>query len=196
VALSPNRDTLAFLISDPGGIQMQRTVWVAALLLAAASPALAEDKPPIVARAEKCLADNVDRVVAVEPDIQSAASFLVNFACANEVAGVARYERNKLSVQMMNGMFKAMPQFMWQAKPDDPKAAAPPQFPEATVDPDTGEIVIPPSPPGAQANPFAAMMPQVASASMSQMGADSPPPALRKLAGELVLAARQRAKAR
>jgi hypothetical protein len=160
--------------------------------------ASAQDKPPLVVRAEKCLADNVDRVVTAEPDVQSAASFLVSFACPAEVERVATYERNLAAVRSFAAMTKAMRPVTAQDKSTGVakgSASGPMDalFPDvdATVDPETGEIVVPPQKPGEPANMFSAMLPQVSS-SASQLMPPAPPASLRKLAGELVLAARER----
>lgn len=156
-------------------------------LMAAAHPAAAQDKPPIVQRAEKCLVAHVDQVVAIEHDLQQATSFLATYACPAEVADVARYERNQLYLKLFSSMASAMSSV--PSAPGKPPAIS---FKvEGHVDPDTGEIVIPPSKPGDPPNPLAAMLPQM-SASAAQMVPDAVPPSLKKLAGELVLAALQR----
>jgi len=152
-----------------------------------ACPALAQEKPPIVQRAEKCLADHVDRIVAVEHDLQLATAFLATYACPVEVEGVARYERNKLYLKLFSSMFAAMP----------PVAAAPGKPPavsfkiEGSIDPETGDIVIPPAKPGDPPNPLAAMLPQM-SGMTAQVVPDAVPASLKKYAGDLVLAAVQR----
>jgi hypothetical protein len=164
---------------------------VIGLALLTAGPALAQDKPPIVARAEQCLRDNVDRVVAAEPDIQSAASFLVNFACAPQVSAEARYEMNLLVVKTMVGTANNMPIF--RAPPG--VGVKPPTPLAATVDPDSGDIIVSPPPPGEAPNPVASTLANIGAKSTS--GADfgmqqTAPASLRKLAADLVLHARER----
>lgn len=173
-----------------------------AALGVAAAPACAQTHPPIVARAEQCLRQNVERVVAADHDMASAANFLVTYACAGEVEGARRYERNSAYVQMFSAMFKGLSQAQvtqsqvisaqgTQApatKGPLPKPPAPlPEF-KATVDPETGQIVLPPAAPGAPANPLVGMFPMMESL-FGQVAPDNVPVALRKLAGELVLAA-------
>lgn len=149
--------------------------------------ASAQVTPPIMARAEACLRANVDRVVAVEPDVQSAATFLVSFTCAETTAGAARYERN---VAFLNS-FKAMSESM----PKDLGRTAFSMKIDATVDPETGHFIIAPSKPGEQPSPMTAMLPQT-SASAGMMLPDNSPVSLRRLAGELVLTSRERQKVR
>jgi hypothetical protein len=162
------------------------------LTLLTASPALAQDKPPIVARAEQCLRDNVDRVVAAEPDIQSAASFLVTFACAPQVSAEARYEMNLLVVNTMVGEANNMPVFKAPGLKLNP---LPPPTPlVASVDPDTGDIIVSPPPAGEAPNPVASTLANIgAKSSGPAFGMQQTAPAsLRKLAGDLVLQSRER----
>ncbi|WP_372786542.1 hypothetical protein [Phenylobacterium sp.] len=160
----------------------------------AGAPAQAQTRAPILVRAEQCLRQNVDHVVAAEHDLQSAASFLVTYACAAEVAGAARYQRNTAYVQMFSSIFKTV---ALAAVPGKPPAANPPAAPlpamdfKASVDPETGEIVIPPAAPGAPANPVATMLPMMGSL-FGQVAPEAVPVDLRKLAGQLVLAAQER----
>jgi hypothetical protein len=164
---------------------------IAACLVAIPALASAQDKPPIILRAEECLVKKVDRIVAIEPDVQSAANFLLTFACAPEVSGAARYERNKIYVKFIGGMVKAMPQLPTAVG----KPPAPPAEFTASVDPETGEIVLPPSQGGSSniaGNMFAAMLPQMGSSAAGQITPEVVPVSLRKLAGDLVLAARER----
>jgi hypothetical protein len=172
-------------------------VAAAVALACAAAPASAQTRPAIVVRAEQCLRQNVGRVVAADHDMASAANFLVSYACAGEVEGARRYERNSAYVQMFSVMFKGMAQAQAvqsriPAPPGAPAPSAkppapPPEF-DATVDPETGQIVLPPSAPGTPANPLTAMFPMMESL-FSQVAPDIVPVGLRKLAGELVLAA-------
>jgi hypothetical protein len=152
-------------------------------------PAVAQDKPPVVARAEQCLREKVDRVVAVEPDVNAAANFLVTFACAPQVSAATRYEFNLVIAKAWVGMANNMPQISVPGQP-----AKPPETITATVDPETGEIVIPPPPTGTTANPMSAMLRNIGpSASMSDFsGVQIISTPLRKLAGDLVLQARER----
>jgi hypothetical protein len=160
---------------------------VLALAAVPAASAHAQARPPIVLRAEQCLRHNVDKVVANERDLASAASFLVNYACAGEVAGAARYQRNSAYVQMFGTIFKMAAQGTPAAKAASPLA----DF-KASVDPETGDIVVPPSAPGAPPNPITTLMPMMESI-VGQVTPESVPVALRKLTGELVLAAHERA---
>ena len=126
-------------------------------------------------------------MVAVERDLQAAASFLVTYACAAEVAGASRYQRNSAYLQMFSTMFKTIPQTSAVAgKPPAPNV----EF-KASVDPETGEIVVPPSPPGSPPNPMSSVLPMMSSI-VGQVAPESVPVDLRRLAGELVMAARER----
>lgn len=159
---------------------------VATLGLAGA-PVQAQTRAPIMVRAEQCLRQNADHVVAAERDLQSAATFLVSYACAAEVAGASRYQRNSAYVQMFSTMFKTIPQTSAIAgKPPAPNV----EF-KASVDPETGEMVVPPSPPGSPPNPMSSVLPMMSSI-FGQVAPESVPVDLRKLAGELVMAARER----
>ena len=159
---------------------------VATLGLAGA-PAQAQTRAPILIRAEQCLRQNADHVVAVERDLQSAASFLVTYACAAEVSGAARYQRNSAYLQMFSTMFKAIPQTAAVAgKPPPPNIEI-----KASVDPESGEIVLPPSPPGSPANPMSLALPMMTNI-FGQVAPEAVPVDLRKLAGELVMTARER----
>jgi hypothetical protein len=163
---------------------------VLALAAIPAAAAHAQARPAIVLRAEQCLRRNVDKVVANERDLASAANFLVNFACAGEVAGAARYQRNSAYVQMFSTVFKMAAQGGTPAA----KAVSPLTDFKASVDPETGEIVVPPSAPGSPPNPITTLMPMM-EAIVGQVTPESVPVALRKLTGELVMAAHERAAA-
>jgi hypothetical protein len=179
-----------------------------ALASAGAAQAQAQpEKPPVVARAEQCLRQKVDRVVADEPDIAAAANFLVGYACAEEVAGATRYLRSETYVQLFGSIFKAVvaPN---AAKAQNP-APSPPQGAGATaaaaaatasallsqlvVDPNTGDIRM--SGKDARASQMNSVLNQ-SSAIMSQFMPDNIPVPIRKLAGDLVLEARERQKAK
>ena len=165
---------------------------LAASLSLAGAPAQAQAPPkaPIVVRAEQCLRQNVDHVVAAERDLQSAASFLVTYACAAEVSAASRYQRNTAYVQMFGSMFKGMAQASSQAS-TPAKTPAPGIDFKASVDPETGEIVLPPAAPGAPPNGLASVLPMMGNL-FGQVAPDVVPVDLRRLAGELVLAARER----
>lgn len=158
-----------------------------ALMILATGPALAEDKPPVTARAEQCLRDNVERVVAVEPDLQSAASFLVNFACAAQVSASSRYEYNKVLVRMMVDQANSMPVFTIPGQPAKPSEKV-----TATVDPETGDVIVPSTPAGTTASPFSAMLRNIGSPSGGELSSQTVSVSLRSLAGDLVLQARER----
>lgn len=177
---------------------MRKHRTVSALALASiavaglAAPAAAQTKAPVVARAEQCLRRNVDRVVGAEHDLQAAAGFLVTYACAAEVSAATRYERNTAYVQMFSTLFKASAQAPGKPPPAPP---LPNLNLNASVDPETGEIVAPPAAPGAPPNPMSGLLPMMSNIS-AQVAPDSVPVDLRKLAGDLVLAAHDQHAAR
>jgi hypothetical protein len=80
-------------------------------------------------------------------------------------------------------VFKAMPPPAAGAKP----VAPPPSF-DATVDPETGDLVVPPAKPGAPANPISTLLPMM-DGLFGQIAPETVPVHLRKLAGDLVIAA-------
>ncbi len=178
-----------------GGIALALT------LTGVAGTASAEDKPPIVARAEQCLRQKVERVVSDEQDIAAAANFLVNFACAEETAGATRYLRNQAYVQLFSMIGKTAAMASSASKP--PAGAAPGATTNATaaaatmsavlgqlrVDPETGEIALPPGL-GAPSQ-VNGMLTQLGTI-MGQFAPETTPVPLRKLAGDLVLDARER----
>lgn len=145
----------------------------------------AQGQPPVIARAEACLRANVERVVTVEPNLQSAATFLVSFTCAETTAAAARYERNVAFLGTMKAMSGSLP-------PAFEKSAISMEV-DATVDPETGEFIIPRPKPGERPSTMTAMLPQM-SANAGMMLPDTAPVGLRRLAGELVLLARERQK--
>jgi hypothetical protein len=155
-------------------------------------PCAAQERPPVVRRAEDCLRRNVDRIVAVETNLASAANFLVNFTCASEVAGASKYYRNVAWLEGVTSMMKAMPAPP-AAAPGAPRTAFDAMSSEikAVVDPESGDFILPVRKAGEPQNPFEAMLPQL-STTNAQIMPDTPPPELRKLAGDLVLAARER----
>lgn len=159
------------------------TAIVVGVAMLGAAPALAAEPVPVIARAEACLRANVERVVAVEADLQSAGSFLVSYICAEETARAAKYERNTAWLISMRGFVKASNQM-------SPNASFGSDI-DATVDPATGEFVIPPPKPGAPPNMMTSMLGSM-STNAAIMVPDAPSSSLRKLAGDLVLAARER----
>lgn len=160
---------------------------IAAIASTAGGAASAQTSAPIVARAEQCLVDNVKRVVAIETDISAAANFLVEYACAAEVAGAARYERNLGYVEAAEAMSKAV-----KARSAEMTKGAPSTMFDfrARVDPTTGDIVSPPVS-GAGEQPFLqSTLPSVSKQS-ENMVPWAVPSSLRMLAGRLVLEARE-----
>jgi hypothetical protein len=88
---------------------------------------------------------------------------------------------------MFSTMFKAIPQSAAVAgKPLPPNMEI-----KASVDPESGEIVLPPSPPGSPANPMSLALPMMTNI-FGQVAPEAVPVDLRKLAGELVMTARER----
>jgi hypothetical protein len=168
---------------------MTRIGLAALAVVLVSTPAFAQVKPPIVAHAEACLRSNVDRVVAIEPDVDSAANFLLDYACASEVSDAARYELNIAMVKQFAAMGSSFSQVRTDAK--SPPVAAP----SATVDPETGDIVVPPPTGDAKPDFLTPMLKQMGS-SMTQFAQIKAPVSLRRLAGELVLEARERQVAR
>jgi hypothetical protein len=164
---------------------MARSGSAAIVIALIATPALAQEKPPIVARAELCLRSNVDRVVAAEPNVDSAANFLLTYICAGEVSDAARYELNIIVVKQFGAMGATFPQSRVGTSPV--VAAAP----SASVDPETGDIVVPPQKSGQGPDIFTPMLRQMGS-STGQFTQMMMPVSLRKLAGSLVLEARER----
>jgi len=163
-------------------------------------------KAPVMVRAEQCLRQKVDRVVADEPDVAAAANFLVGYACAEDVAAATRYLRNETFVQLFSEVAK-LAAASSAAKPQGPSGQAPNPAASAAaaattasamaalvkIDPETGEMHV--SLPGAQAAQVNGMLSQTSSV-LSQFMPDNIPVPIRKLAGELVLDARERHKAR
>lgn len=160
----------------------------AAVVSTAGGAANAQTSAPIVARAEQCLVDNVKRVVAIESDINAAASFLVDYACAMEMAGAARYERNLGYVNAAEAMSKAAK----ARSAEMTKSAASTMFDfSARVDPTTGDIVSPPAS-GAGEQPFLQSTLPSVSKQNEHMVPWAVPSSLRMLAGRLVLEAREK----
>jgi len=164
---------------------MARFGLTALFVVLVAAPAFAQEKPPIVARAEACLRSNVDRVVAADPDIDSAANFLLTYACAGEVSDAGRYELNVILAKQFSAMGSSFP----EAPGAKPQLAVMP--PVVSVDPETGDIIIPPPTNGAKPAIFTPMLKQMGSAT-EQFTQIAMPVSLRKLAGQLVLEARER----
>ena len=175
---------------------MTRMMFGAALAAASgvilADPAAAEDRPPLALKAEQCLRSNVERVVAAEPNVASAADFLVTYACADEVATLVRYQRNIAYVRLLSAVAASSAPAAPPGSP--PKPPPPPIDPKALVNPETGDLNLPPPAPGAPANPMAGLLPMLNGLS-GQLIPTAAPPELRRLAGELVLAAREKRRA-
>ena len=79
-------------------------VIAAALIATVATAAQGQDKAPVMARAEQCLRDNVDRVVVAHTDLNSATKFLLDYRCAETVEAAARYQRNLSYAALYNMM--------------------------------------------------------------------------------------------
>lgn len=184
---------------------MGRLALAAALAASAGGAAQAQttaSKPPIIARAEQCLRSKVDRVVADEPDIAAAANFLVGYACAEEVAGATRYLRNDAYVQLFAAIGKMTDGASAASKAPSPGAgsgaaaaamSASAMLSQLKVDPETGDIRMPGA--GAQAGQVNGMIGQFSNL-FAQFMPDTIPVPIRKLAGDLVLEARERRKAK
>jgi len=169
-------------------INMIRALVAPALLFAMlASAASAQERPSIYLKAEECLRSNVDRVVTDEPNMQSAADFLITYVCADQVYRVTKYELNQTYVRMFSSMATAIPQV-------SPGPGKPPPISlkfDAKVDPETGDIIVPPEKPGDPPNPMANLLRMQMGTAVLQFS-QVMPVELRKLAGELVLATRER----
>lgn len=168
-----------------------RTILGGLLALVPTAGGAAPASPPIVARAEQCLVDRVDRVVAVEADIYAAAKFLVEFACAAEVAGATRYERNVGYVEAAAAMSKAA-----KTRSGEMTKGAPSTMFDfsARVDPTTGDIISEPVSDGGETPFLQTTLPSVSKQS-EIMVPWAVPPSLRILAGRLVLDAREKREA-
>lgn len=196
-----------------------RLALAAAMATVAGSGAQAQartPKPPIIARAEQCLRQKVDVVVADTADIAGAANFLVGFACADEVAGATRYLRNTAYVQLFGTVFKAAaatgagagagagaaskPPAQGQGQSAGPTSGAAAAamtagafLSQLKVDPNTGEINM--ASKDAASSEVNAAISQF-SGIVSQFAPDTVPVSLRKLAGDLILEARERRRAK
>jgi hypothetical protein len=162
-------------------------LWAGTVLVAAPGMSWAQQTPPVFARAQACLEANVERVVAAETDVTSAATFLLNYTCAAEVQAAGRYERNSVFVKGMTSLFSGAITDSVANKGADPASTK--LIPSASVNPETGEIVTPPRPPRSPFNPAEALLPSMGSQALFP---ESPPVTLRHLAGDLVLAASER----
>ena len=166
--------------------------WVlAGLAIAVCGVARAADPPPtppVVSRAAQCLADHVERVVANDPDVTSAADFLMTYACAAEVSAAAKYERNLIAAAHFNKLNEINPYGLVESCHDP----CPPPAPlKMTVDPDTGELIPPKTPAGPQSDALTREMADMTGDFASVYG-DATPIELKTLVGQLVLAAHER----
>lgn len=156
-------------------------------------PLTVQPDSPIFVRAQDCLRRNVSRVVRVESDIDAAANFLVNYACAGEIAQAARYEANVSMVNAFLPMLNSTSAAFGKAPttPSTDASNTPRRFSpiNATVDAQTGDIVVADAPPGTTPNFFGDFLSRTASASATSAIASHVPVFLRRLAGELVLTA-------
>ena len=175
-----------------------RVAWLSVLVVLFAPMAAADPVPPVVQTAQQCLKDHADRIVADEPDLHSAASLLVEFVCANEVAAAARYERNYAIAGQYNSMMKTLGA---AAAAHDAQVGAPttPNWSDylLSVDPVTGALVFPP-PRSENENPGFWSLTSLSTAGAGawlQLDPDPVPADLRALAGQLVLAAHERTSA-
>jgi hypothetical protein len=172
------------------------TTFICALVfLSTSSTVCAQPSPPVVMHAEDCLRANVDRVVADDADLQSAATFLVNYACAAEVSRAQNYETNLVIASQLNAMVKTMATAMpSQVAPSNEGPAS--QLPSieftATVDTETGDLIVPPAPPGPMAQMLTTMIPQTMRQAATLMSNGAIPVKLRALAGQLVISAYER----
>jgi hypothetical protein len=135
------------------------------------------------------LKDNVERVVAADSDLASATDFLLSYRCAPEVAAAARYQRNLAMARLYNSMLRFKPPNKGGSATT--RLASPESVDPESVDPETGEIIVH-RPPSAAAN-NSALLDIFQSVPATEDLVQSPPPiTLRKLAGDLVLEARER----
>jgi hypothetical protein len=151
------------------------------LFAVAGGHACAEEVLPVMFHAEQCLRDNADRVVAADSDLESAADFLLTYRCAPEIAAAARYQRNTAFAGVYNSMTNT--QLLPTRKPM--------AHPVESVDPETGRIVIHQPPPGAK-SASSIEIEQLGNSETEDLIPLAVPIALRKLAGDLVLAAQER----
>jgi hypothetical protein len=121
--------------------------------LSAASPATAADEASLRldAKAEACIRENAASVERSEQSLSGAASFLLDYICVNQISISERYRANKLLLYSMQhrgdetsgwtllspGVGMTDAQKAIQADIDIQRAA----YKDASVDPDTGEIV-------------------------------------------------------
>lgn len=171
---------------------------------ALATPCLAQTppapaKPPVLARAEACLRDNVADAVHVSTGAADAADFLIGYLCARPVSAAANYQRNTATVAAMKGMFsdnaglQAMMAGDEKADADADAAETTADLPDmskwfngVSVDENTGEIVVS----GEASNPMISAI-RAQSGNLGQFFGDQRPSDLRELAGRLVLDARR-----
>jgi hypothetical protein len=144
---------------------MLRRVGAAVLMaLVAQAPAMAQT-PAAPQRAEACLRANAGRVAAMDHSLESAAGFLVNYVCAEEVEAASRFQRNSDLVAIL-------------------EKGAPGASAKITVDPESGRLRVPVEPGKSPTDGLGAIN------LLQSVLASSPSPSLRALAGQLILQAR------
>jgi hypothetical protein len=118
--------------------------------------------------------------------LDSAANFLIAYVCAAEIASATRYEMNLSIVDSFGAMGTAF------SKPAAAGKAQSVLLPSAMVDPETGDIVVPKQ--TGDASPQSLMAPMIGKIgnNASQFSLLMAPASLRRLAGALVLEARER----
>ena len=136
--------------------------------LAGLGATLPPAEPPVMMAAENCLRGNVARVAALDKDLTSAADFLLEDLCAQEVEAASRYARNTDLIAVL-------------------AANAPAAATRISVDPVTGRLQAPVEPGKSPTDGIGAI--NVLQAGFTPAVA----PSLRTLAARLVLEARAEA---
>lgn len=137
----------------------------ALVALLAGTPAQAET-PGAMLRAEACLRLNVAKVAGLDGSLQSAADFLVNYLCAEEVEAASRFQRNSDLIAVLSA--------------SSPGAGA-----KLAVDTQTGRLKAPIEPGKSPTDGIGAI-------NVLQAGfAPTVSPSLKALAGRLILEARK-----
>lgn len=150
-------------------------VGLAAAALFSAFGAAAQPAPAAIARAEACLRANAERVARADPGLESAAGFLVNYVCAEEVEAASRWERNGELLRIVTAANDGKP--------------VPFQ-----LDPLSGRLApVPPAPGAKPGKDDDGPLDGLGAVNALQSGFSvSVSPALKKLAAELILASRVR----